>query len=197
MTTFLLIRHGLNDAVGKRIAGRAPGTHLNDTGREQAERLAELLAHEPICRIISSPLERAQETAAPLAERLKLPVEIAEELNEVDYGEWTGRALTDLDRVPQWRAYNSFRVGTRVPGGELIIEIQARVLGLLDRLRQQSPEDTLALVCHGDVIKSAVCPFLSIPIDLMLRLEISPASITALSVRDFDAKVLYVNRTAD
>src|SRR5436305_11011237 len=93
MATFFLIRHGANDLLDRAIAGRLPGVHLNAHGRQQAERLAERLAQEPIRRIYSSPLERARETAQPLADRLGLEMRIAPELNEIDFGDWAGQAL--------------------------------------------------------------------------------------------------------
>ncbi len=96
MTTFLLIRHGLCDPVGKAIAGRTPGIHLNDIGRAQALALANRLSGLPVAAIRSSPLERALETAQPLANAFGLQVVEDERLNEVDFGDWTGRTLTEL-----------------------------------------------------------------------------------------------------
>ena len=100
MTTFLLIRHALNDYVDKAIAGWTPEVHLNDVGRAQAERLAERLAQAPIAALYSSPLERARETAAPLAKRLGLEVRMCEAFGEIRYGEWTGMPLTVPPRAP-------------------------------------------------------------------------------------------------
>jgi probable phosphoglycerate mutase len=91
MTTFLLIRHGANDLVGKVLAGRTPGVHLNDPGRRQAEGLALRLANAGVQGVFSSPRERCRETAEPLARRLGLKVQIAGELQEIDHGAWTGQ----------------------------------------------------------------------------------------------------------
>ncbi|HWH67867.1 MAG TPA: histidine phosphatase family protein, partial [Candidatus Sulfotelmatobacter sp.] len=96
MTIFYLIRHGENDWVGKAIAGRSPGVHLNAAGRQQAEQLAKQLAAHPIQQLFSSPLERARETAEPLARRLGLEVQIAPALTEMDFGQWTGKTLAEL-----------------------------------------------------------------------------------------------------
>src|SRR3546814_6877824 len=96
MTTIFLIRHAAHDLVGRAIVGRMPGVHLSRAGRQQAEKLAERLAQEPLAALYSSPLARARETAEPLARRLRLELQIAEDLDEIDYGEWTGRTLDEL-----------------------------------------------------------------------------------------------------
>ncbi|MBV9125527.1 MAG: histidine phosphatase family protein [Planctomycetes bacterium] len=197
MTTFFLIRHAANDLVGHTLAGRMPGVHLNALGRQQAEGVAELLARAPIHQIFSGPLERAQETAQFLAKRMRLEVQTAEALGEIDFGDWTGLTLEQLAPVRQWQLFNSFRSGTRVPRGELALESQARMVVFLDRLRQQFPDQTLALVSHGDVIKAAVAYYLGIPLDLFQRLEISPASVSALVLEDYGPQILYVNRVAE
>jgi hypothetical protein len=117
MTTFLLIRHALCDPVGRSIAGRQPGIHLNNPGRGQARRLAEWLGPITLDAIYSSPLERALETASPIAQAKGLQVHPAEAWNEIDFGEWTGRALADLDPLPEWRRRcPAFPRGSRAGG---------------------------------------------------------------------------------
>src|SRR3954452_18283038 len=102
MTTILLIRHGENNMVGKRLAGRLPDVHLNDRGKQQAQQLAEALCKAPLKAIYSSPLERAVETAEPLAAELGLPVQIAPGLIELGYGDWQGKTLKQLSRLKLW-----------------------------------------------------------------------------------------------
>ncbi len=193
MTRFLLIRHGDNDFIGHAFAGRLPGVHLNERGREQAERLAERLAHEPIQRIFSSPLERALETAAPLARRLKVEVQQAEPLLEIDVGAWTGCKIADLASDPRWRLFNTFRGGTAAPGGELMLETQTRVVVFLQRLCDQYPGETIALVSHADVIRAALLYYLGMPLDLFQRLEISPASVSTLDVQPWGPRIVCLN----
>jgi broad specificity phosphatase PhoE len=118
MTTFYLVRHALVDTVGRSLAGRASGLSLNETGRGQAERLADWFTREPVRRIYSSPLERTQETARPIAHRLGLEPETAEELIELDFGDWTGRTLDELESDTRWRRFNAFRSGVGIPNGE-------------------------------------------------------------------------------
>ena len=117
MTTFLLIRHAAHDLLGRRLAGRMPGVSLNGEGRRQVERLAERLAGASIRAVISGPLERARETAEPLARGLGLPVQISAAVDEIDFGEWTGLPFAELDQDPRWCWFNTFRSGARAPCG--------------------------------------------------------------------------------
>jgi probable phosphomutase (TIGR03848 family) len=195
MATFYLIRHGDTDLVGKALAGRSNEVHLTARGRLQAERLAARLAREPIRQIYCSPIARARETAQPMADRLGLDVRIDEALNEIDFGDWSGLTLDRLEPNSQWRRYNTFRSGTRVPGGEMMLETQTRVVAFMQRLCDQFPDQTFALVSHGDVIRAAVLYYLGIPLDLFLRLEISPGSDTKVMIGDLAPLILHVNRT--
>jgi ribonuclease H / adenosylcobalamin/alpha-ribazole phosphatase len=190
-----LVRHGANDTLGQTIAGRAPGVSLNEEGRRQAERLAEHFAGADVTAIHSSPLERARETAEPIARRLGLPVEIAPGLDEIDCGEWTGASLQELDRRADWRRWNSLRGSGRAPGGESMLEVQTRMVGHIERLAAGRDDGRYVLVGHGDPIKSAIFLYLGLPIDFVHRVEISPASVSALAVGEHGPCVLFVNRT--
>jgi probable phosphomutase (TIGR03848 family) len=195
MTTFLLIRHGMTDAVGKTITGRFPGVHLNEIGQKQADELTGRLRRWKIDAIYSSPLERALETAAPTARRLHLSVMKSEALSEVDFGEWSGKTLDELNQMPEWRLYNTFRSSTRAPGGELATEVQTRMVEQLTRLSRQHPEQIVAVFSHADVIRLALAHFLGMPIDLMHRIEIRPSSISAVRLAEWGPQVLQMNWT--
>ncbi|HEX6110694.1 MAG TPA: histidine phosphatase family protein, partial [Geminicoccaceae bacterium] len=115
MTTFALIRHASHALLGHTIVGRRPGVQLGASGLREAEALTGRLEGWPIEALYSSPLERARATAAPIADRLHLEVQIAQELNEIDYGAWTNRTLADLRELAEWRRFNLFRSGSRIP----------------------------------------------------------------------------------
>ena len=115
MTTFLLIRHGLTDAVGRVMTGQAPGLHLNDTGRAQVAELSAQLKTVPIAAVYSSPLERTRETAEPIASAHGLGVTIEPRFLEIQYGAWTGRRFADMPGDPRWQLYNAVRSVTRPP----------------------------------------------------------------------------------
>jgi broad specificity phosphatase PhoE len=196
MAIFYLIRHAANDYVGKALAGWMPGVHLNEEGREQARRLARTLANRGITGIWASPLERAQETAGPLAAETGLKVETCDALGEVRTGEWTNKTFAELEADPRWRAFNQFRCGSRVPGGELMVEVQARMVAEILRLQQEPPNSTLAIVSHADPIRAALVYFLGMPLDFYQRIEILPASFSIIKLEEWGPVVLGVNQVA-
>ena len=100
MTRFLLIRHAAIESSGKVLAGRTEGIHLSERGRQQAEALAAHLGGCPIDALHSSPLERALETAGPLAKLLGLEVASSEDFIEIAFGEWTNRPFPELAGDP-------------------------------------------------------------------------------------------------
>jgi broad specificity phosphatase PhoE len=195
MTSFVWIRHAAIEQVEAKIAGRAPDGTLSAAGRIQAERLGRRLAEQNIRAIYSSPQLRARATAQELAKSLRVEISIAAELDELDYGDWTGRTLAELHTLPQWHAFNSVRSCTRIPNGELIIEVQARVLGLVERLRDRHRAESVGLVTHADVIRAALAYFLGIPVDLSLRLEVSPASVSIVALNEYGPSVRCLNNT--
>lgn len=193
MTRLLLVRHGLTDAVGTTLAGRQPGWRLNADGRAQVRRLAEALARTPLQAVYTSPLERARETADAIAERRRLVPRPRLGLNEVDYGAWTGRTFVELTAIPEWEHFNRNRGMVRVPGGELLCEVQARIAGELEALAAAHRGKTIALVSHGDVIKSAIAHCLGMPLDLLMRVELHPASVSVIEASAWGGTVRAVN----
>jgi broad specificity phosphatase PhoE len=196
MTTFALIRHASHGLLGHTMVGRAPGVPLSPDGVREAERLAERLEGSGVGALYSSPLERARATAAPIAARLRLRVQIADELNEIDFGDWTNRTLTDLHDLEEWRRFNLFRSSSRIPNGEAMMDVQARMLRLIERLCSVHPDLTVALVSHGDVIKATLAHHLGVPLDLFQRIEISPASVSLVRIARYGPEVLLINGLA-
>ena len=197
MTRFLLIRHALTDSVGKRLSGRTPGVPLNALGHQQATSLAQRLADLSISAIYSSPLERAVQTTEPVAELFKLDKVIAEDFLEIDFGQWTNLTFAELDNDPQFKLFNSFRSSTRIPGGELMLEAQARIINGLDKLRHQHPGETVAVVSHSDLIKSAIAYYAGTALELFQRFEISPASVSVVELYDETARIVTVNHIGE
>ena len=192
-TTFFLVRHASHDLLGRVLAGRSAGVSLNAAGRSEAGRLAERLAREEVAAIHSSPMERAWQTAEPIAHRLGLPVEVAEELNEIDFGDWSGADFAALEREPQWERWNSARSVTRPPGGETMPEAQARALRHIERVRCGRAGRGVVLVSHGDIIKSVLAHVFGLSLDGLHRFEVSPASVSTLVLGDWGGKVLSMN----
>jgi broad specificity phosphatase PhoE len=197
VTTFLLIRHAVCDPVGRSVAGRTPGIHLNEVGHRQAAALAARLSTLQVAAVWSSPLERALETAQPLAGVLGLRVIQDARLNEMDFGDWTGRTLTELEGVSGWRDFNERRSSTRIPNGEIMGEVVSRSLAALEEVRR-TPELTgrlVALVSHGDVLRSLIAHCIGMDPNAIHRIEIAPASVSILVSEADYWRLLLLNST--
>lgn len=197
-TLVLLVRHGRTATTGKVLPGRAPGLHLSDDGRREAETVARRLGTLPgVAAVYASPMERARETAAPIAQARRLALRIERGLNECDFGEWTGKRISPLTRRPEWRIIQRHPSWFRFPGGESFMEMQTRIVGALARLAQAHRGATVVAVSHGDPIKAAVAHALGTHLDLFQRIVIAPASITAVAYRPEGPAVLTVNSLGD
>jgi len=197
MTKILLIRHATTDSVGKRLSGRTLGVHLNAEGQTQAQQLAQRLDGSAVAALYSSPLERAVQTAEPIATTLKLQTIIQDDFLEINFGDWTNKTFAELQNEHQFNLFNSFRSSTRIPGGELMLEAQTRIVAGLQKLCRQHPHATVAVVSHSDLIKAAVAYYAGIHLDMFQRLEIGPASVSVIQVFAETAQILLVNHTGE
>jgi probable phosphoglycerate mutase len=182
MARLLLIRHALTAETGRFLSGRLPGRSLTPDGLEQASALAQALRTVRIGAIYSSPLERALETARPIAAAQRKEVISHDGLLEVDYGSWSGRSLKSLNRLRLWRVVIRTPSRARFPEGESIAEAQHRIVATCEDLAIRHRDKTIALVTHGDPIKAVVSHYLGQPLDLFNRLTITPASVTVLDL---------------
>lgn len=196
-TTVLLVRHGQTPTTGSVLPGRAPGLHLADKGREQAQAAAERIAAlAKVDAIYASPLERTRETAAPIAKARGLKVVAHKGLLECDFGEWTGAELKALMRKPEWRTVQRYPSGFRFPGGESFTEMQTRITDTIAELTAAHRGGVIVAVSHADPIKAAVAQALGTHLDLFQRIVVSPCSVTAIAYSDGGPVVLTVNSTA-
>jgi probable phosphomutase (TIGR03848 family) len=195
VTLFLLTRHASHDLLGRTLAGRMPGVHLNERGKREALWLRDRLEGERVEALYASPLERSRETAAPIAEVLGLVPQIEPAFSEMAFGEWTGRDFAELERVAAWKAFNACRTAAGVPGGETMLETQSRAVKALERLRACHGDATVVVVSHVDVLRAVVAHYLGLSLDLLHRFEIEPASITTLRVADHGATLLRLNES--
>jgi probable phosphomutase (TIGR03848 family) len=208
-TLVLLVRHGTTPTTGRVLPGRAPGLHLADAGRQQAETVAGRLeawaASRPakggeqsprIKAVYASPLERTRETAAPIARALGLKVQVHRGLLECDFGEWTGAELKKLMKRPEWATVQRYPSGFRFPGGESFTAMQARIVTALAELCARHPGETVVAVSHADPIKAAVADALGSHLDLFQRIVVSPCSVTAVAYGPLGPTVLTVNSTS-
>jgi probable phosphomutase (TIGR03848 family) len=198
MTTVFLIRHGENDFVKKgRLAGWLPDVHLNARGRAQAEALARELQPVKLRAIFASPLERAVETAEPLARSKGLPILERAGLSEVNVGRWQGQSLRLLRRRKLWKIVQHAPSMARFPEGESFIEAQARAVAELEAIMKENKGRRAAVACfsHSDIIKLIIAHYLGLSLDLFQRLTVQPASISLLHMGDGIARILSVNDT--
>lgn len=196
MPTLLLIRHGENDFVKtSKLAGRLPGVHLNARGQKQAKALGEALKDVPIQTIYSSPLERAMETAAPIAGARALTVIPEPDLMDTDVGKWQGRSWKVLRRTKAWKVVQHAPSRFRFPDGESFPETQLRVVNVLERIaRQHKPLDVIAVVFHADPIRMAVAHFIGLPLDQFQRLGCDTGSATVINVGEMGAGLMKLNQ---
>jgi probable phosphoglycerate mutase len=182
--------------TGKRLYGRSEGVSLSDEGRAQAERLAERMRGLRLTAIYSSPLDRCRETAAPIAEGRRLEVRPLEGVLEIDYGTFTGRSFPSLRRTKLWRQIHGMQPSAvRFPGGETLAEAQRRSVDAVTEVAERHPKGTVAIVTHGDVISLVIAHLAGVHVDLFQRIEVAPASVSAVAVGGGVPKVRRVNDT--
>jgi probable phosphoglycerate mutase len=194
VTTLLLARHGLTDLTGPVLAGWTPGVILSEAGRAQALALAGRLAEVRLDAIVSSPLERCQETAAVVARGRGLAVQTDEGFGECGYGEWTGRALKELVEEPLWRVVQTHPSAVTFPGGEALAAMQHRAVTAVRRWNERLGGKGVYLACtHGDVIKAITADALGLHLDQFQRISADPASLTVIRYTHFRPFVLRLN----
>lgn len=194
MTTLLLVRHGLTAMTGPVLAGWTPGIHLNDRGLEQAAALAERLRDVPLAALVSSPLERCQETAAAVATGRDITVTTDERLGECKYGDWTGQELKKLAKDPLWKVVQAHPSAAAFPNGEALRDTQARAVDAIREHNAALGDDaTWMAVSHGDVIKSVVADALGVHLDMFQRIQIDPCSLTVIRYTTLRPFVVRMN----
>jgi len=197
-TTILLIRHGSTPTTGRVLPGRKAGLHLSDDGRKQAEAAAARIGRlERVSAIYASPLERARETAMPIARVRGLALRIDRGLLELDVGRWTGERLDRVSKRPEWSTVQRHPSGFRFPDGESFMEMQTRVTETLGRLVARHRGGVVVAVSHADPIKAALAHALGMHLDLFQRLAIAPGSITTIAYAGGPPMVLGVNALGD
>lgn len=188
-TTFLLIRHAAHSRVYDTLCGRMPGVTLSEEGRRQAAMLGVRVRAEDVAAVHSSPVQRAMETAQAFG----LPVTVDPAFEEFDFGAWVGRRFDTMTEDPEWQAWNARRASSRPPGGETMAEVRARATAGLHRLHDTHNGGTVAVVSHGDVVKSVLLGVLGVSDDAHDRIEVAPASVSRLVVWDGGARVIGIN----
>ncbi|MQY08642.1 MSMEG_4193 family putative phosphomutase [Actinomadura macrotermitis] len=205
MTTLLLVRHGLTEMTGPRLAGWTPGLALDERGRAQAAAVAARLAPLPLAALVSSPLDRCLQTAGAIAAGragAAAKVEVDDRFGEVRYGDWTGRELAELAKEPLWRVVQAHPSAAVFPGaeGEALAAAQHRAVTAVRewnaRIAAEHGPHAAYLVCsHGDIIKAIVADALGLHLDQFQRIQADPASVTAIRYTGLRPFVVRLNDT--
>ena len=193
MTTFFFVRHGVTSHTGHKLSGRLPDIHLTEEGRAQAQAVAERLAGVKLSAVYSSPIDRTMQTARPIAAQHGLRVQVRRNLTELEFGRWTNRSFKTLSRTKLWPVIQRWPSGARFPEGESFLEVQQRAVHEIEDLRARHSGEAVCCVSHADVIKVIVAHYLGMHLDMFQRIDIGPASITAIAVGDGGPRVLTVN----
>lgn len=192
-TIILLIRHGQTPTTGQVLPGRAPGLHLADRGQEQARDVAQRIEGLELSAIYSSPMLRAQETAAPTIDAQGLKAQLADSLIECDFGAWTGKKLSELNKLPEWKEVQNSPSTFRFPEGESFVEMQQRMVDGIEEIASAHPGEVVAAFSHADTIKAAVAHFVGTPLDSFQRIHIDTASISAVEFTKDGMRMLVTN----
>lgn len=183
-TTLVLLRHGVTAATERKVFSGS-GSHdpeLTETGHDQARRAARWLADRGgIDAIVASPMLRTRETAAAAAEVLGLPVEIEDGFIETSFGDWDGFTFAEIqerwgDELTAWLGSGA----VAPPGGEAFDAVYERVAAARDRVLAGHAGQTVLVVSHVTPIKMLVRLALEAPINIIYKMELSPASITTV-----------------
>jgi broad specificity phosphatase PhoE len=191
--TIHLVRHGHHGMLSHRLCGRMPGVQLDDLGCRQMSRCAEMILGRPAA-IQSSPQRRAQQSASILAWHFGLPVEIATDVDEIDYGQWTSRAFAELEGDAKWHRWNARRSASRPPGGESMRALQRRMVRHLEEVRRVEADGSIIIVSHAEPIRAALLYYSRIPLDNFLSVKVDPASVSTLAVDESGIRISRINQ---
>lgn len=185
MTTVILFRHGRTEAnANGLLAGWTPDVALDDLGRSQVAATAQRLSQIPLAAVVSSPLQRCQESAQVVAEgRDEVEVVSDDRLGECRYGDWTGKSIKTLTKDPMWQVVQQHPSAAVFPGpdGEGLARTSARaVAAVRDWNTRLGPDATWLACSHGDVIKALLADALGMHLDMFQRLIVEPASLSVI-----------------
>ncbi|WP_116809155.1 histidine phosphatase family protein [Steroidobacter cummioxidans] len=192
----VLVRHATCEHMDEMLLGRTVDAPLAALGLREAEAMTCMLAPPQEILLVASPRRRAQQTAAAIAARSQCEFVTACDIDELDFGHWSGQTFSELDQDPAWRRWNEQRDTAATPAGERIADVQERVLHHLHQLREAFPGRPMILVTHGEVIRAALLHWLQAPADAYRRLAISPASVSRVSLSDRGPRIDGINHRA-
>lgn len=115
----------------------------------------------------------------------------------MQFGTWEGQEIRSLDQREDWRRFNAIRSVVQAPGGEFMIETQTRMVRQLERIRQRHDREGVAVVSHAEPLRAVLAHYTGIPLDLVSRVEIHPASVSVVEVGPCPPRIHCVNATGE
>lgn len=201
MGTLILIRHGRTPANEQGIlAGRSPGVALDEVGKSAAQGLQLKFANLVVKSVFASPLDRTMQTANLVFPNHEILTE--EGLIECEYGDWTGRKLSELAKEPLWKDVQATPDKVTFPNGESMQAMSSRAVTAIKKIdkkltEQHGDEFIWAAISHGDVIKAIIADALGLDLAKFQKIYVEPASVSVIRFKDQDSSVVKVNDTGD
>lgn len=197
LTRLYLIRHGEVEKAYHRVFGGRIDMDLSPLGHEQVAALATFLKASPPDVLYASPMRRVQQTLAPLAQQTGLSPILMEGLREVDFGAWTGLSWDEVQQKHGVSAYtwlHQLEDGT-IERAETVPEFRRRVEQSIDQILAEAPGKTIAVICHGGVIRMLLSILFDMPFRKMSIFEIEYASVTKIHYRPSKREIEFLNLT--
>ena len=196
-TRLVLIRHGEVEARYQRVFGGRTDMELSPLGQEQARQLAAHLRPTHVDAAYVSPLRRAQQTMAALAATNGYQPVVLDDLREVDFGAWTGLSWEEVQVRFGCSPFEWLEQLSRdaISEAEPVEAFRARAARALERITAAHPNQTVAAVCHGGVIRMLLAELLRVPLPTMAHFEVDYASISVVEFRPPRTELVLLNHT--
>ena len=194
----ILVRHGETEWNRKLKFKGSRDIELNETGREQAEKLAERLSKKEIDKIYTSDLKRAYNTGKEIAKRHDLEVEQIPDLKEISFGQWEGLTYKEIKEECEFSVddWSKDPVNNSVPGGESLADVQTRVMPALEEIISKHQDEQIVIAAHGGVIKVLLGSLLEMPLKNCWSLEQDNTAVNIIKFYGEQIGFKLINSTA-
>jgi len=196
-TRLLLIRHAEVEARYQKVFGGAVDMDISPRGHEQAAVLAKFLRTRRFDALYASPMKRVQQTLAPVLQNGVPQPTILPGLREVDFGDWTGHgwdAIREKFGVSAFTWLDQLERGT-IPNAENVVTYRERVVACLKEILSAKDGKTVAIFCHGGVIRMMLSILLNLPLPRMSAFEIDYASVSEIELKPHRVEIQLLNLT--